>query len=330
MAHNFDSGMFVRQPAWHGLGNVIDRDVTDWNEARTLAGLDWDVREVPVFARYGTPDAPQYRSIDGQKGIVRDDNGEWLAIMNDTYTPFSNADLGPLAEALVNDPEVQYETAGSLKGGRKVWALLRLRDPFEVPGDPKGATLPYLAVQNSHDGSGSLRAQRLMTRIVCDNTSRAADAEADRHGMQYTFRHTASINDRVAEAKQVIAGLKDSRQTYLDWADDLLGIRITAEQEEAFIQMMMPLPDAAALISDRVKANVEEARGDLRRILNDGEGTTPEVIRPTAYGLVQAAGEYLDHVRGYRSDETHFSRTYLTDEPLKAKAEVFARQAALL
>lgn len=327
-----DSGFVTRDAAWHDLFPVVPDYITSWDEAREASGLTWEVQEVPVFGRYRRTVedvvTETYRPVKGQKGIVRNDNGEWLAIVNDTYTPFPNADLGPLLEAIVGEEDVQYETAGSLKGGAKVWVMLRLRDPFEVPGDPKGATLPRCAVQNSHDGSGSLRSQFLQTRIVCDNTSQMADVESKRRGTQYTFRHTASIHDRVEEAKSVVTSLRDSRQKYTDWATDLLGVRITPEQEQAFIEQFFPVEHG--VMSERVVANIHEARAQFTSILNDGDGTMPEDIRYTAYGLVQGAIEYLDHVRGYRSKATHFSRCYLEREPLKRKAETLARQAALV
>ena len=52
------------------------------------------------------------------------------------------------------------------------------------------------------------------------------------------------------------------------------------------------------LVTDRVARNVEEARSALRLIF---ESKTTEQVADTAYGLVQAAGEYLDHVRTARS-----------------------------
>lgn len=328
MAHNITStdGLFVvREAAWHGLGNIVEDYITDWDSAREAAGLTWDVKEVPVFSRHGSPEAPTYRPIEGQKMVVRDDNGECLAIHNETYTPFSNADLGPLMEALVGEDDVQYETVGSLKGGRKVWALVRLTDPIEVPGDPRGATLPRLAIQNSHDGSGSLRAQAIMTRIVCDNTSHAADYESDKRNTQYVFRHTSNIHEYVEEAKRAVRGLRDTRENYLQWANDLLGIRISPKEEAEFIAMFFPEPPAD-VISDRVRANIHEARQEYRAILDSP--TTPDTVRGTGYGLVQGAVEYLDHLRGYQSSETHFSRSYLNREPLKSKAERMVREVA--
>ena len=46
------------------------------------------------------------------------------------------------------------------------------------------------------------------------------------------------------------------------------------------------------------------------------ETKTTEHVADTAYGLVQAAGEYLDHVRTARTWETRLNRT-LCHAPLR-------------
>jgi len=51
-----------------------------------------------------------------------------------------------------------------------------------------------------------------------------------------------------------------------------------------------------------------------------------EQIAGTPYGLVQAAGEYLDHVRNARSWETRLNRTLIRPEPLKHRALSLVRE----
>ncbi len=69
--------------------------------------------------------------------------------------------------------------------------------------------------------------------------------------------------------------------------------------------------------------NVDEARAALRMIFDTA---TTEHVAHTAYGLVQAAGEYLDHVRGARSWETRLNRTLIRPEPLKHRALSLIRE----
>jgi phage/plasmid-like protein (TIGR03299 family) len=333
MPANFESGFVVRTPAWHGLAPVLAEYPGSWAEARKLAGLDWEPVESPIYVGhpttvediFGTEETHDQQLLPEWKAIVRSDTKAVLSVQYKTYELFPNAELGPLVETFVQEPDVQYETAGVLNGGNKVWVLVRLREPFEIPGDPHGRTLSRIGIQNSHDGSGALRVQRLQTRIVCDNTSMAADREAGEHGLEYRFRHTTNMRDHIDEAKQVINGLKSDRQRYIDWAHELLGIRVTEAQREQFIETFIPQPVDQGAVSDRVKRNVEEAQGALRAVILS---PTTREVQHTAYGLVQGATEYLDHVRRFKSRETHFTRSYLSPEPLKRKAESIAREIA--
>jgi Domain of unknown function (DUF932) len=84
----------------------------------------------------------------------------------------------------------------------------------------------------------------------------------------------------------------------------------------------IPMPPQG-LVTDRVARNVEEARQALRMIF---ESKTTEQVAGTGYGLVQAAGEYLDHVRNARSWETRLNRTLIRPEPLKHRALSLIRE----
>jgi hypothetical protein len=77
------------------------------------------------------------------------------------------------------------------------------------------------------------------------------------------------------------------------------------------------------MVTDRVARNIEHARQAVRGIL---ASPTTEGIHGTAYELVQAAGEYLDHVRTARSWETRLGRTLMRPEPLKARALTLVRE----
>ena len=60
--------------------------------------------------------------------------------------------------------------------------------------------------------------------------------------------------------------------------------------------------------------------------------TVTESLAPTLSGLpllVHASVEYLDHMRGYRSQTKYLKRTVLQPEELKARAVRQAREACL-
>jgi phage/plasmid-like protein (TIGR03299 family) len=234
------------------------------------------------------------------------------------------ADRGSGAAASNSQPNVKWETAGVLDGGRAVWCLALLDEPMRLAGDDETITLPYLAITNRHDGSGACALRATAVRIVCMNTFRAAELEGDRTGTTFAFRHSKRWRDRIDDARLAVTGARREFEAYRKLATELLGIPVTSTQRETFVQAFIPAPPVG-LATDRVLDNVAKARGVLRTIL--GSQTTVSVAH-TAYGLVQAAGEYLDYARTHRTWETRLNRTLIRPEPGKQRALNLALEVA--
>lgn len=338
MAHEITDrdGLFtVREPAWHGLGTVLP-DYPTREQAQTLAH-PWEPVTEPIFRRIPVIEpltgglSYEYEEISSHKAVVRSDSldGDTLGVVGEGYEPVTNTEMWDIAEALQGEgTEVRYETGGSLKGGRKVWALLRLDEPVVVPGDPNGAVIPYYALQNAHDGSGSFRGQATMTRIVCDNTAQMADLDAKVRGTEFTFRHTVNVRDRIEEAKLALAGWRESVTEWNRIAEHLVGVQLTGTMLDEFLYAFVPEP-AANLVSDRVRDNITRTRDDIVEILRS---ETCAGIDHTAYGLLSATLEYQQHVRrtkgktdGDRS-ENRFKRAYLDRSALTRDAVSLIRE----
>lgn len=325
MPANIDTMMSVREMPWHGEGQVLAGYPGSWAEARVQAGLDWDPVTSPVYTADGMNEdgTPHYAPIGGWKSIVRSDTGAVLSLNKDTYEVIDHGEMGEIVEAVLAQPNVRWETAGSLEGGRQVWCLALLDEPIQIPGDPS-ATFPYLAITNRHDGTAACGLRATAVRIVCANTFRAAELEGERHGCTYAFIHRGNWKDRIKDARSAVSGARAEFRAYADLAAGLLQIRITPKQREIWVREFIPSPPDG-LASDRVLNNVEAARTAVRAIL---DSPTTAQVQDTAYGLVQAAGEYLDHVRAARTWETRLGRTLLRPEPLKHRALTLAREAA--
>ena len=317
MPANVDSMFSVRQMPWHQEGTVLADYPGDWDTARRLAGLDWDPVTAEVYAvtDLNANGSPHYEPIDGWKAVARSDTGAVLSINRDSYTVIDHGEMGEIIEAVLAQPNVKWETAGVLDGGRAVWCLALLDEPVDLPGDDS-PTLPYLAITNRHDGTAACALRATAVRIVCANTFRAAELEGERTGATFSFIHGSSWRARIEEARKAVTGARAEMHRYTELATELLGIPISRKQRELFVTEFIPMPPQG-LVTDRVARNVEEARQALRMIL---ESKTTEQVSGTAYGLVQAAGEYLDHVRAARSWETRLNRTLIRPEPLKHRA----------
>jgi len=371
MTAYFDSGFAVREPMWHGGGNILDEYPTDWADARTKAGLGWEpvelkpfflwpfaeflcpscfgtfgqqhLNECPFSGKIGseilpagcivTPDGI-LQPDPGHKGIARKDTHLVLGVRSDEYSTIyhgntdddgnrvsakdGRASMEEIIDAFTGaDGALKFETAGSCREGRQVWALLCLDEPFHVPGD-ESATFPFLALLNNHAG-GACKAVATQVRVVCANTFQMASDEGDRTGQQFTFRHVGDVAGRIEEAKATIAGLRGEREAYLALAEELSKLNITDPQVEAYLTDFLPSPrENGEQCSDRVHDNVERARKTFRHIYQDS--VTTDGIRGNGYGLLQASTEYLDHVRGYRNRDTYLGRSVLGVEPIKQRA----------
>jgi phage/plasmid-like protein (TIGR03299 family) len=315
MAAYFECGFSVRKPMWHGEGTVLEDYPESWDEARRFAGLLWEPTQVPVFTKAGD----EFTEAEAFRAIARDDTGAVLAVPSDRYQVITHADMGEIIDAVLEaDGNVRFETAGSVREGRQVWALAYLDEPYEVPGDST-QTFPFLALLNAHDGSAACKLTYTDVRVVCWNTWNAASEQGERTGAQFTFRHTGDVGERIEQAKQALGELREESKATRRLFEALAQVPVSDEQVRMFTQLFLASPaDHGEFVSEKVANNVARARGTFDRLYH--ESKTTESIRGNAYGLLQSATEYLDHVRRFRNSDSLMGRTLLRPEPFKARA----------
>lgn len=357
MPADVESMFSVREVPWHKQGTVTEDYPQSFAEARKLAGLDWDPVAVPAAERLITAAdlrdrytrliyESSWRSVSETadklmdlynkslrgdrefRRIARSDTMETLSYQRNSYNIIPNSAFGEIIDSILEAEKdtVRLETGGCLAGGRKVWMLARIDEPVPLPGDGT-ATFPFLGLTSSHDGNASCAARLTTVRIVCANTFSAAEAEGERTGAVYSFSHRGDWRSRMGEAREALIYARGQTREYAAAMTELLDIRVTPAQEQLFLREFVPEPPDG-LVSDKVAANITAARAAVQGFL-DSPTVLGAGIRGTAYGLVQAAGEYLDHVRVSRSWESKMNRSLLRPEPLKAKAAKLAREVAL-
>lgn len=329
MAHHVTDrdGLFVvRKPAWHGLGTVFPDHPTR-EEAQKIAH-NWEPITAPIFSERPIVGedgdlTTVMEEVEGFKSVVRSDTSDVLGVVSESYTPVNNSEMYDIAEAIEGEAKgsVMYETGGSLKGGSKVWLLIRLRDPLIIGGDDATATIPYYALQNNHDGLGSFRGQATMTRIVCDNTAQVADLDARARGTEFVFRHTRNVKDRIEEARAALAGWRESVETYRLLAEHLASEPISRSEARLFIESFIPEP-MEHIVTERVRNNIDRSREAWWQFYND---QTTERLQNTRWGLVQASVEYLNHGKRAHTQESRFKRSYLDRSELTQQAMKIAQ-----
>ena len=132
-------------------------------------------------------DAGEVKSVNGVSFNL--ERGKVLGIVSDKYKIVQNHEAFDFTDSLIGEG-CTYETAGSLKGGKKVFLLAKLPQKMII----EDAVDPYVCFTNSHDGFGAIQACMTPIRVVCNNTLNLALSKATR---KWSTKHVGDIDNKL-------------------------------------------------------------------------------------------------------------------------------------
>jgi phage/plasmid-like protein (TIGR03299 family) len=295
-------------PAWWDLDgtNVIKGGYSSVKNVLDMTGLNWDTVVTP---QEGTNPVTKQRDVymedyvvDAKTGEIgqrpvgyhtrRGDTGEILGAVGKIYTPIHNRIAFGFLEELFGDELMVCETAGSFRNGSKVFFTAEL--PSELIVDPSGFAdhiRQFLAVVNTHDGSGLFQAAATPWRFECKNTERIGLAKAV---TKWAVRHTKNAMTNVELAKRTL-GL--TTQYYAEWMKEeteLIAVPFSANQIDALCDQVWGERDADA---GKAKTTIENKRRDQVQALFNMEA---DRCGPNGYAAERAVTGYLDHYAALR------------------------------
>ena len=156
-------------------------------EIAEAARLNYEVQLMPNCFSDGTPipDSFHISRTDSPHTVY----GRFVA---GDWQPVQNSNLLDLAEYIAERFGFEIITAGALHGGAKCFVQLETGKAFTLPGNDK--LVSRLLTTVSHTGSESNKFVGCNTRVVCDNTVRAATGEGAGiicHDHRVEFDHEA-------------------------------------------------------------------------------------------------------------------------------------------
>lgn len=288
MAHEVESMYYVsneengRFVPWHGLGTPVEEAPNSY-EALRIAGLNWKVESKPVFVN--DKEVPNYVAN------VRDSDNSVLGIVTNRYKIVQNEDAFAFTDALISG-DVRYETAGSLKNGKRIWLLAKLPETKVIDD----VVVPYVCFTNTHDGTGAVQAIMSPIRVVCNNTLNLALTNAKR---SWSMRHVGDIDGKIEEARQIL-GLADKYMKELNvFADKLANTSLPFEKAKEIVNELFPIDKED---SDREKRNMQKCRDDIMVCY-----FAPDILKyqNTAYGLVNAVTDWAGHKTPLRNTKSY-------------------------
>lgn len=289
MAHEFESGMFVKEEAWHKLGVVVET-APNTDDALELAGMNWEVELLPAYCKINGNDV-----ATGEFAIVRNKDNAIFGNVGERYVPYQNKSAFDWCKPLVETEFFQMESAGSLKGGRICWALLKADEAEVVAND----TLKnYLLITWSHDGSKSVQVTPTTIRVVCNNTLQMALSAS---GEIRKVRHTANIIPRLEEVRKMHEATANAFKAQQDAFKRLLDKKIETPEEyiDRIIREVFGAPDDLKNMKEgRGKTILLNTRETLLDSAVNGSGIKAQGIGNTLYGAFNGVSEAIEHSIG--------------------------------
>lgn len=293
MPHLIEKIAYVGSAPWHRLGSKLPakQPIEVWAAS---AGMDWDIREAPV--RYSTEgDGSDLHIFPEQKVLFRSDNGRPLSVVGGRYQVVQPRAVLEFYRDLTEISGYELETAGVLKDGKKFWALAKIGKEAALRGGDvvKG----YLLLATSCDGTLATTATPTTIRVVCSNTLAIALGETT---SALRVPHSTRFD---AQALKVRLGISVSRwDDFMYQMKELATRKVKGHESAKFFRKVLGFPegqsaDDQALLHERAMKRVQE--------LYEGHGHGAELpsAKGTAWGLLNAVTEYVDHERRARTAE---------------------------
>jgi len=289
MSHLVETMAYVGATPWHGLGNQLteQQPIDVWLHE---AGMNWTIEQSDVLFNV-SQDGMHIRMHRDAKVLYRSDTLAPLSVVSPRYKVVQPHEVLHFYNDLVHAGGFELETAGVLKGGKKLWALAKTgQETLVRSGDRVKA---YLLLATSCDGTLCTTAQFTSVRVVCNNTLQIA--VGDNTGAVKVPHST--VFDPLAVKDALGLGLSD-------WDVFMRNIKALSQRpispEEAR-QYFADVLDEPMPVED---ATPSKAMQQLHALYSGaGMGSMLTGTRGTAWGLVNAVTEYVDHHRRARSSD---------------------------
>jgi len=325
MAHNINyneqtgkhSFFSVKEKAWHSLGQVVS-DYPTSAEALQFAGLDFTVVKRKLFTydnenNFGNSDTVTPKiEVPNYFATVRKDTEQVLGVVGKDYEVVQNREAFSFFDAIVGGDGIQYETAGALGKGERIFITAKLPNYIKVGRED--LIEKYMFLTTSHDGFGSITAAFTPVRIVCANTLNAAMRN---HTNSIKIRHTTGAKERLEQAHKVI-GISNKLSDELEGIfNQWTTVRITDVEVKRLIQLALtPNKETWQNLQAGKDDEFSTCFANMCNAAFDYAMSNPtqqvDTAKGTLFGAYNAVTGYYQNVRNYRDKEAKLKSLLLS------------------
>ena len=297
MAHLVETMAYTGETPWHGLGNSLpaNQSIETWAEA---AGLNWSIESSDVsYLANNDKGQKLLMPFEQQKVLYRSDTLSPLSVVSQRYQEVQPRDILEFYRSLTEHYDFELETAGVLKGGRKLWALARTGQSKSLKGGDESNG--YLLLATACDGTMATTAQFTSVRVVCNNTLTISLADSKASAIKVP--HSTGFD---AESVKQQLGLQVNQ-----WDDhcyemkQLTQRKVTQSEAANYLDEVFNNLNHEIVLPERWRnskashPNAKAMKHVLQMFNGQGRGATLDSAKDTAYGLLCSITEYVDHER---------------------------------
>jgi phage/plasmid-like protein (TIGR03299 family) len=298
--HSFASNS---EKAWHGLGQVVQQAMTA-EEAINLANLDYEVAKTTLNAEVKSDDGNLYVPFPDKFATYRTDNNVPLGIVGGRYEIIQNKDAFSFFDAIIDQGEAIFETAGVLGQGERIFVTAKLPEDMLVAGEPCNK---YIILTNSHDGTSSIIAGFSTIRVVCNNTLQAAMSNLSNRVM---ISHRIGAKEKLQEAYKVMNIASKYMNEVSDVFNQMAKTPISDDNLKKFIVDVMK-PEYKYMLNKSEEEQISTRFANQAAAIYDFAMSHPtqttDAARGTVWGAYNSISGYYNYIQKYKNDEQKFS-----------------------
>jgi len=291
MAHLVQTMAYANAEPWHGLGNRLQpkQPLEVWQQQ---AGMDWQIQETPVLFNISADGGLHVKAHADNKVLFRSDTHAPLSVVSKRYQVVQPHEVLEFYRDLTEAGGFELETAGVLKEGRKLWALAKTgQETVLRGGDKVGA---YLLLATSCDGTLCTTAQFTSIRVVCNNTLQMAVGDSSG---AVKVPHSTKFDPQLVK-QELGLGLSA-------WEQFVANMKLMASRPihkfQAMNLIVNVLGDPELPLADQ--PNQKALQNVYALYSGQGMGADLSSANGTAWGLLNAVTQFVDHERRARSQD---------------------------
>lgn len=303
MAHMIETMAYAGETPWHGLGTKVSDNLSP-AEMMKAAGLDWRVDKVPAYAEVDGKQIPV-----GWSALIRSSDKKHLSTVPNDWNEVQNEEAFEFFKEWVDAGDMEMHTAGSLEDGKRVWALAKTKEKFEVFGGD--LIEDYFLLSSPHKYGLSFDARSTKIRVVCNNTITMALKDESQAAVRLSHRRKIDID----EVKAMVGISKVKLSAYKDLATYLGSRRATPENIVQYFKDVFPL---GTNDSEKKQQKLSRAATQALGVMDTQPGA--EFARGTWWPAFNAVTYVVDHELGRSADSRLSSAWFGYNRARKVKA----------